>query len=122
MSLHRGAIDPLLDMLDFCRDIELYAAARDTGDDDLERMRYLAVERLFELLGEAMRRALSHQPNLVTDLPQAQRMISMRNRLAHEYDNIDIDTIWEAADIHVSELSAQVFELLRADGILSEGI
>lgn len=121
MSLHRSAVDPLLDLLDFCGEVELYAGGRDTGDDDLERMRYLAIERLFELIGETMRRALTHQPELSKELPQAQRIISMRNRLAHEYDNIEVETIWEAADIHVPELIQQISQLLRAAGAMPEG-
>jgi uncharacterized protein with HEPN domain len=84
----------LLDLLDFRGEIVLYARVRDTANDDLERMRYLAIERLFELLGETMKRALANQPTLIQELPQAQRIISMRIRLAHEYDNIEIETIW----------------------------
>ena len=37
----------------------------------------------------------------------------MRNRLAHEYDNIDLETVWEAATIHVPILANAVARLLN---------
>ncbi|MEZ4506570.1 MAG: HepT-like ribonuclease domain-containing protein [Thermomicrobiales bacterium] len=118
-SLHRSAVDALLDLLDFCAEIEEFSQDRDTGDESLERMRYLAIERLFELLGESMKRALSADPTLEQQLPYARQIISMRNRLAHEYDNIDLDTIWDAADNHVPLLSRQVSEHLVELGIIA---
>jgi uncharacterized protein with HEPN domain len=92
-SLRKAAVDALLDLLDFCADIELFARDRENGDETLERMRYLAIERLFELLGEALKRALAADQTLEQLLPYAHQIISMRNRLAHEYDNIDLDTV-----------------------------
>lgn len=117
--MHRSAVDALLDLLDFCAEIEEFSQDRDTGDESLERMRYLAIERLFELLGESMKRALSADPTLEQQLPYARQIISMRNRLAHEYDNIDLDTIWDAADNHVPLLSRQVSEHLVELGIIA---
>jgi uncharacterized protein with HEPN domain len=117
-SLRKGAVDALLDLLDFCRDIEEFSQDRDTDDESLERMRYLAIERLFELLGEALKRALAADPSLDQHLPYAHQIISMRNRLAHEYDNIDLDTIWDAADNHVPVLSRRMSEFLVNQGII----
>ena len=117
-SLRKGAVDALLDLLDFCRDIEEFSQDRDTDDESLERMRYLAIERLFELLGEALKRALAADPSLDQQLPYAHQIISMRNRLAHEYNNIDLDTIWDAADNHVPVLSRRVSEFLVNQGII----
>lgn len=116
--MHKGAVDALLDMLDFCADIAEFSRNRDTDDEALERMRYLAIERLFELLGEALRRALAADPTLDRLLPYAHQIISMRNRLAHEYDNIDLDTVWDAADNHVPVLSSRVTEFLVVQGVI----
>jgi uncharacterized protein with HEPN domain len=107
-----------MDLLDICGDIEEFAQGRDTDDDSLERMRYLAIERLFELLGEALKRALTADPSLIEALPHAHQIISMRNRLAHEYDNIDLDTVWDAADNHVPVLSKRVTDHLVLEGII----
>jgi uncharacterized protein with HEPN domain len=117
-SLRKAAVDALLDLLDFCADIELFARDRENGDETLERMRYLATERLFELLGETLKRALAADPTLEQLLPYAHQIISMRNRLAHEYDNIDLDTVWDAAENHVPLLSRRVTEFLVAEGVI----
>jgi uncharacterized protein with HEPN domain len=117
-SLRKAAVDALLDLLDFCADIELFARDRENGDETLERMRYLAIERLFELLGEALKRALAADQTLEQLLPYAHQIISMRNRLAHEYDNIDLDTVWDAAENHVPLLSRRVTEFLVAEGAI----
>jgi uncharacterized protein with HEPN domain len=116
--LRNPSVNPLLDLLDFCADIEEFSQGRDSDDESLERMRYLAIDRLFELLGEALKRALTADPNLNQLLPYAHQIFSMRNRLAHEYDNIDLDTIWDAADNHVPELSRRVSEVLVGQGII----
>ncbi len=116
--MHKGAVDALLDLLDFCADIEEFSQNRDTDDESLERMRYLAIERLLELFGEALKRALAADPSLDQLLPYAHQIISMRNRLAHEYDNIDLDTIWDAADNHTPVLSRRVSEFLVVRGII----
>ncbi len=48
-----------------------------------------------------MNRALDAEPPLSARFPDAHRIISMRSRIAHEYDSIDIEVIWETAEIEV---------------------
>jgi uncharacterized protein with HEPN domain len=79
-------------------------------------MRYLAIERLFELIGECMNRALSVEPALKIEFPEAHRVVSMRNRLAHEYDSIDAEIVWETAETGVPELLATVKQILKTTG------
>jgi uncharacterized protein with HEPN domain len=76
-------------------------------------MRYLAIERLFELIGECMNRALSVEPALRTEFTEAHRVVSMRNRLAHEYDSIDAEIVWETAETGVPELLTTVKQILQ---------
>lgn len=51
------------------------------------------VIRCLTVIGEAARRTPDEVTVAHPRIPWAQ-MISMRNRLAHEYDGIDTDTVW----------------------------
>lgn len=95
--MHADAVDALLDLLDFAGEVVLFSAGKDTEGDDVERMRYLAIERLFELIGECLNRAIKIEPSLRAVFPETRQVIGMRNRLAHEYDAIDAETIWDTA-------------------------
>ena len=80
-SLDSDIIDPLEDMLEFGSELMLFARGRDTERTEIERMRYLAIERLFELIGEALKRALAIEPELARRIPDVAEIRGMRNRL-----------------------------------------
>jgi uncharacterized protein with HEPN domain len=42
-------------------------------------------------------------------------MISMRNKLIHNYDGIDLDIVWETATIGIPELEPKINALLEKD-------
>ena len=51
------------------------------------------VIRCLTVIGEAARRTPDAVRSTYPQVPWAQ-MIGMRNRLAHEYDGIDVETVW----------------------------
>jgi uncharacterized protein with HEPN domain len=54
------------------------------------------VIRCLEVVGEAARRTPDHVRMRYPTVPWAQ-MSGMRNRLAHEYDVLDLDSVWLTA-------------------------
>ncbi|MCC6673892.1 MAG: DUF86 domain-containing protein [Thermomicrobiales bacterium] len=118
MDSDGDAIEALLDMLEFCDEITLFARGRDTERDEIERMRYLAIERLFELVGEALKRALAADPTLVAVIPDVSEIRGMRNRLVHEYDLIEYEIVWDAAANDIPALRSVISEVLRQRGAL----
>lgn len=56
-----------------------------------------AVERYFEILGEALNRALDANPALRERIPLVGDVIGLRNRLAHAYDDIQDEVVWSTA-------------------------
>ncbi len=53
-----------------------------------------AVERQFEILGEALNRIKKIDPELLNELSDWQRIISFRNVIVHAYDVIDDEIVF----------------------------
>lgn len=65
-----------------------------------------AVERQFEILGEAFWRIDGIDATLRGQLPEMGAIIGMRNRIIHGYDAVDDSIIWDAVQRHVPRLTA----------------
>lgn len=71
-----------------------------------------AVERKFEIIGEACTRLRDQFPDLFTRLPDGPRIIGFRNRLIHGYDNVDDAIVWDVTAHKLSPLAQEVDDLL----------
>ena len=70
-----------------------------------------AIEREFEIIGEAMNRIDKLDPNIV--MASKKQIISMRNRVIHGYDKIDDEIIWGTIVRHLPKLKIDINELMR---------
>lgn len=61
---------------------------------DSERLLGLALVRLLEMIGEAANRVSPEYQSLHPSIPWSQ-IISLRNRLIHGYDAVDMDILWQ---------------------------
>lgn len=75
----------------------------------------LVVERLLEIIGEAIQRAAREDTGITMAIPDAQKIIGMRNRIIHGYDEINPTFVWDAATRHVPVLQAQLEALLAEE-------
>lgn len=53
-----------------------------------------AVERQFEILGEALNRIKKLEPEILNEFPDWQKIIAFRNIIAHGYDAIDDEIVF----------------------------
>jgi uncharacterized protein with HEPN domain len=53
-----------------------------------------AVERAFEVMGEAVNRLYRIDPEAAKSISDSRRIVNFRNALAHGYDTIDYETEW----------------------------
>lgn len=90
-------------------------AVRGKTFDDYRRDRLLrqAIERNFEIIGEAMNRLAQQDPDTATRISKHRRIIDFRNVLIHGYDLIDHRIVWSTIDEEVPVLLTEVEALLR---------
>lgn len=71
-----------------------------------------AVERQFEIIGEAMKQAEALYPGSLVSLPKVRLAIGLRDRLAHGYFSIDPIVPWNAITEELPQLREAVRKLL----------
>ncbi len=78
-----------------------------------EVLRY-AVERNFEVIGEAAKRIPDSVKTHCPELPWKE-MTGMRDVIIHEYDEIDIDQVWNTITQDIPHSLEIIEQLLRED-------
>lgn len=82
---------------------------QDYCSDDLLKS---AVERQFEIIGEALARLAKENPETVKTIPQYRRIIAFRNILIHGYATVDDKIVWGVVENHLPPLQEAVAVLL----------
>lgn len=86
-----------LDVLDFVEGLSLEQYARDEKTCS-------AVERKFEIIGEALNRIRSSAPDLLASIREPAAIIGFRNILAHGYDRVDEVLVWSIIETKLPRL------------------
>lgn len=80
------------------------------SSDDKTR---LAVERSFEIIGEALNRSIKIAPEPVDAIRNHRQIISFRNILAHCYDTVEDRIVWGIIARSLPELIEDLDKLLE---------
>ena len=96
----------LLDALNACRAICQFTAGMTTDAYREDLLVRSAVERQFEILGEAFSRLDKLAPSYRRSSPALGDIIGMRNRIIHGYDSVDAAIVWDAVQNRVPQLRA----------------
>ena len=91
-----------------------FAAERSAKDVESSVLLRSAIERQFEIIGEALNRLLSSDRAVAERIPDYRPIIAFRNRLAHGYNAIDYEVVWQAIQTSLPELHAHVCALIAA--------
>jgi uncharacterized protein with HEPN domain len=109
----------LQDIVTAAAAIRTFIAGRALDDYQGDLMLRSAVERQFEILGEALARALRLDAGLQTRLPTSRGAIDFRNVIAHEEDALSAATVWDIARHELPGLAADAAaELARLNADL----
>lgn len=73
-----------------------------------------AVIRRLEIIGEAARRLSDEARAAVPEVPW-RSVIGMRNLMIHDYDDVDLDIVWDSVHGHLPRLIAWIEPHLPAD-------
>jgi uncharacterized protein with HEPN domain len=95
----------LLDMLAAAREVRAYVGHGGFDAFLADGKSYRAVERCLEIIGEAARRLSPAARQAYPQVPWP-KVVGLRNRISHEYGDIDYEEIFLIATVSVPELIA----------------
>ena len=92
--------------------INTFCAGRNFADYQRDPMLRSAVERQFEIIGEAISGLARLDPKLAERLTEYRRIIAFRNILTHAYATIDDRIVWGVVESKLPLLRQEVKNLL----------
>lgn len=101
-------------MLDHSQEAIALARGNNRSDLDGNRLLNLALVRLMEIIGEAASRVSREDQNRFSGIPWPE-IISLRNRLIHGYDMVDMDVLWQIVTKDLPDLVVQVNKALMIE-------
>ena len=104
----------LFDALSAAEAVTRFMGGCSLGQYESDEILRSAVERQFEIMGEALTRAMRADSALIDSLPDARKMIAFRNVLAHGYDAVLDETVFAIATFDVLLLIEQLRLQLEA--------
>jgi uncharacterized protein with HEPN domain len=82
-------------------------------DYEKEAMLRAAVEREFEIIGEALAQLARLDKKIVSQVSEYQRIIAFRNILIHGYAQVDDRLVWDIVENKLPVLRQQISALLK---------
>ena len=94
--------------------IEDYTQSITFEDYSSERQIKKAVEREFEIIGEALNKLLKHNPSIsISDIP---KIVGLRNYIIHAYDSISDEIIWATIQKSIPVLKKETEVFIQSLG------
>jgi uncharacterized protein with HEPN domain len=103
----------LWDVAEAARAIEGFIAGLDEHTYSSSAMVNAAVERKFEIIGEALNQLSKLDPTLAARIPELSKIVAFRNQLIHGYAALDDQVVWNIAQKSLPSLTTVVKVLLQ---------
>ena len=103
----------LIDILHASEEIQDFILGMDLKSYQNNAVTRRAVERDFEIIGEALNRIKNTDSELLEKVSEHRRIIGFRNILIHGYDIVDEAIVWQAATKHLPILIGEIKEILN---------
>lgn len=102
----------LQDILEQARDVQSFTSGLTFELYQTDRKTQAAVERKFEVIGEALNRIRAASPEVLEQIRDYRSIISFRNILAHGYDSVEDRIVWGIVENDLRNLIEDVRALL----------
>lgn len=106
----------LFDVVSSASSITEWCGGLTYGDYEASRQLRRAVEREFEVIGEALHRLELGDAATATRIDDLRRIVGFRNRIIHGYDTLDDATVWGVIEGRLPRLITQAKNLLDESG------
>jgi uncharacterized protein with HEPN domain len=106
----------LWDVRDAASAIQGFVAGMDAAAYEANAMAQAAVERKFEIIGEALNQLSKSDATLAARIPELAQIVAFRNQLIHGYATVSVGTVWNVLQNALPPLLAVVDELLDEQG------
>ena len=83
-------------------------------DYEINDMMRSAVERQFEVIGEAISQHARIEPEIAEAISEHRRIIAFRNILIHGYADVDSRLVWDVVQTRLTQLRTDVTGMLEA--------
>jgi len=100
------------DILQAIDEVETFCRQKTIEDFRADRALQLVVERELEIIGEAMARLQREHADLADRITDADKIIGLRNVLAHGYDVLEHEILWDVVANKLADLRHEVDRLL----------
>ena len=104
----------LFDILQACDLLVQFTCGKTFADYTADPLLRSAVERQFEIIGEALNQALRRDSTLAARIGSSNRIIAFRNRLIHGYATLADAIVWGVLETSLPTLRQEVQALLGA--------
>ena len=101
----------LIDILNSIKKIEEYTKKMSYGKFSKDDKTIDAVVRNLEIIGEATRQLPENFKDKHINIPWG-RIISMRNKVIHEYSGVDVEILWQTIHEDLPELNGLIKKLV----------
>jgi len=102
-------LEDIRDAAAFIRDV---ANGKSLFDYNADRVLRQAIERNFEIIGEAIKRLAQHDAETAARIDDYRQIIAFRNILVHRYDALDYDAVWRIIHEDLPKLVTEIDGLL----------
>jgi uncharacterized protein with HEPN domain len=105
----------LFDILQAARNLQRFSEDKTFSQYEADALLRSAIERQFEIIGEALRRLAKEDSVTAAKVAEHERIISFRNILIHGYAEIDDRIVWDILQSKLPTLLRDVESLLDND-------
>ena len=92
--------------------IQSFVSGMDAQAYEANAMAQAAVERKFEIIGEALNQLAKLDPNMAARISYLAQIVAFRNQLIHGYASVKVITVWNIAQSSLPQLLDAVQALL----------